>query len=290
MADKTPNRPANAARDDDHGGVVDNPWRSLRRYTDARIGLGRAGVSVPTAELLAFQLDHARAQDAVHQPLDVPALRQRLSAAGLCQAFHSPIELHSRAIDRITYLQRPDLGRRLDDASRQRLEALRPPAAVDRPVDLAVVIVDGLSSRAIQDNAPSVLQALSDALAADARAWQLAPLTLVHQGRVAIGDEVGEQLNARAVLVLVGERPGLSSPDSLGLYLTWGPGPGLSDADRNCISNVRPAGLTPAEACQRLMYLLAESRRRQLSGVQLKDRSDEQVIEQPQGARNFLLD
>lgn len=271
------------------GVVTDNPWRRLRAFTDARIALGRAGVSLPTAELLAFQLDHARAQDAVHLPLDVAALGQQLSEARVRPEFRSPLVLHSQAVDRMTYLQRPDLGRRLDEASRQRLLEQRRDAPVDQPHDLAVVIVDGLSSRAIQDNALPLLQVLSRCLDDDTQCWRLAPLTLVEQGRVAVGDEVGEQLNANAVLVMVGERPGLSSPDSLGLYLTWGPRVGLTDANRNCISNVRPAGLKPADAGQRLMYLLTESRRRKLSGVQLKDRTDDNIIEGPQESRNFLL-
>lgn len=271
----------------ERGGVVDNPWSHLRQFTDARIGLGRAGVSLPTDQLLAFQLAHAKAQDAVHLPLDVPTLCDRITAIDSRYTSIPPLQLHSQAPDRVTYLQRPDLGRRLDTSSRTLLSQ-----AVDIPVapyDLAIVVVDGLSSLAVQNNAPPLIEVLCGDLAEDAEHdWRLAPLTVVQQGRVAIGDEVGELLNASAVLVLVGERPGLSSPDSLGLYLTWGPRRGLTDAHRNCISNVRPAGLEHAEASRRLIYLLRESRRLQLTGVQLKDRTEDDVIEH-HGHRNFLI-
>ncbi|SFL90860.1 ethanolamine ammonia-lyase subunit EutC [Marinobacter zhejiangensis] len=287
MVSKKPLGQAPSAKD--HGGVVDNPWRPLRAFTDARIGLGRAGVSIPTAELLAFQLAHAQAQDAVHLPLDVPTLCHQLAEGTLSEPFRRPLVLHSQAADRMTYLQRPDLGRRLDDDSRQHLQESLLGNQVDCPYDLAVVIVDGLSSRAIQDNALPFLQAFSQALTSDSQHWRLAPLTVVEQGRVAIGDEVGERLNANAVLVMVGERPGLSSPDSLGLYLTWGPREGLTDAHRNCISNVRPAGLKPTEASLRLLYLLTESRQRKLSGVQLKDRTEDKTLAHSQVSSPFRL-
>ena len=267
-------------------GVTANPWRRLREFTDARIGLGRAGISLPTAKSLEFQLAHARAQDAVHLPLNVDDLRQQLAELA---GDVSPVVVHSRAEDRVTYLQRPDWGRRLDEASRERLRhADDTPQA---PFDLAIAIIDGLSSRAIQQNAMPFLRALLDTLIDDAQYdWRLAPLTIVEQGRVAIGDEIGELFNARAVLVMIGERPGLSSPDSLGLYLTWAPKVGLTDAYRNCISNVRPAGLTYPEASRRLHYLLRESRQQQLSGVQLKDRTQDDVIDhQGDGIRNFLI-
>lgn len=264
-------------------GVIDNPWHRLREFTDARIGLGRAGTSLPTRRSLEFQLAHARAQDAVHLPLDVEALCHDLDGLKTGQSIH---RLHSQAADRETYLQRPDLGRRLDEASRERLAE-----ADDAPrpaVDLAIAVVDGLSSLAVQQNAPPFLEALTRRLAEDDQDWSLAPLTVVEQGRVAIGDEIGESLNARAVLVLIGERPGLSSPDSLGLYLTWGPRVGLNDAARNCISNVRPAGFVFDEASHRLMYLLREARARGLSGVQLKDRTQDDVIASSGGVQNFL--
>ncbi len=254
--------------------VIANPWQALRQFTAARIALGRTGVSQPTGAQLAFQLAHARARDAVHQELDVPALVQTLE-----QSFTPPLALPvmalgSAAENRTTYLQRPDLGRKLDTVSRQSLLNLaqesRPASEPgDLPYDLAIVIADGLSALAIGQNAVPFLQRLMVRLAQEK--WTLAPITIVRQGRVAIGDEIGQLLGARAVVVLIGERPGLSSPDSMGLYLTWAPRTGLTDASRNCISNVRPAGLGYDEAAFRLHYLLTQSRQRQLSGIALKD-------------------
>ncbi len=267
------------------GAVVENPWRRLREFTDARIGLGRAGISLPTSELLAFQLSHAQARDAVHLPLDIDALCHDLAADAQLAALGEPIRLHSQAVDRMTYLQRPDLGRALDDASRERLVEL----GCEQPSDLAVVIVDGLSSRAIAQNAVPFLQHFVGLLGTELPGCSLAPLTVVEQGRVAIGDDVGALLNARTVLLLVGERPGLSSPDSLGLYLTWAPKPGLTDASRNCISNVRPAGLPHPEGAKRALYLLREAQRLKLSGVNLKDRTEDAVIEHGGSSCNFLV-
>ena len=268
--------------------VTANPWRRLSAWTDARIGLGRAGISLPTHEMLAFQLAHAQARDAVHLPLDTSALMKDLTElSGRRKALlpHEPVHLQSQASDRITYLQRPDLGRRLSQKSCEALDRLGHTG--DSPVDLALVVADGLSSFGVQENAVGFLEALLENLEADDQPWELAPLTLVSQGRVAIGDDVGLRLNARCVVVLIGERPGLSSPDSLGLYLTWQPRSGLTDASRNCISNIRAAGLPVEEASRRLMYLLREARRQQVSGVPLKDRSEERVIDQ--GIGNFLL-
>ena len=259
---------------DDWNGVVDNPWRRLRQFTAARIGLGRSGISLPTKEMLEFQLAHAQARDAVHTPLDFSVLTQQLET--LAEQYpllneEPPLKLHSEAVDRMTYLQRPDLGRRLDEASRVLLQQEQ--QTPEQPFDLALVIADGLSATAIAHNAVPFIQALCEELNADKQEWTLAPITLVEQARVAVGDDVGELLNAKTVLVLIGERPGLSSPDSLGLYLTWAPVRGLTDARRNCISNVRPEGLNFSEAAHKAGYLLRESRRLQLSGVQLKDRS-----------------
>ncbi|MBZ2169793.1 ethanolamine ammonia-lyase subunit EutC [Marinobacter sp. F4216] len=264
--------------------VVANHWRALRRFTDARIGLGRAGVSLPTPELLAFQLAHARARDAVHLPLDVAGLMANLTPAIEKHLPEPPIILESCAGDRFTYLQRPDLGRQLSDESRARL----PSASLDEPVDLAIVIVDGLSSVGVQNTAPSMVGGLLNALEQDDHDWKLALLTVVEQGRVAIGDEIGERLNARMVVVLIGERPGLSSPDSLGIYLTFGPEAGLTDERRNCISNVRPGGLPVEEASRRLLYLMREARRLKLTGVGLKDRTEDTVIEGGGANKNFL--
>ena len=241
-------------------------WDSLRAFTDARIALGRAGVSQPTAAHLAFQLAHAQARDAVHGELDVGGMQQAFEALG-----QPVVLLHSAAPDRAGYLQRPDWGRRLDEGSREVVLGLRP-AEGAAPFDLAVVVADGLSPLAVQRHAPALLTHLLPLLReAATQPWHLAPLALVEQGRVAVGDEVGECLVARCVLVLVGERPGLSSPDSLGAYFTWAPRVGRSDAERNCISNVREAGLPPERAARKLHALLSEARRRELSGIALKD-------------------
>lgn len=245
--------------------VIANPWQGLRRFTAARIALGRTGTSLPTAPHLAFQLAHARARNAVHLALDSGRLADELRSDG-----HEVVEIHSAATTRPIYLQRPDLGRRLDDASR---EALRSRTAPSQPYDLAIVIGDGLSALAIAQNARPFLRALMPSITA--AGWSLAPITVALQARVALGDEVGAALGARAVVVLIGERPGLSSPDSMGLYLTFAPKSGLTDEARNCISNVRPEGLSYERAAHKLVYLLGEAFRRGLSGVQLKDEADD---------------
>ncbi|QKI89488.1 ethanolamine ammonia-lyase subunit EutC [Thiomicrorhabdus xiamenensis] len=267
--------------------VTENPWQSLRQFTSARIGLGRAGVSLPTEEMLEFQLAHAQARDAVHTPLDVTALLAQLATIRQATFPSAPILLASQAKDRMHYLQRPDLGRRLQHSMRDLLSTYC--SGPGKEYDLALVVVDGLSSKAVQNNVTPFLAALLEELTQDGQEWRLAPLSVVQQGRVAIGDEVAESLRAKAVLVMIGERPGLSSPDSLGLYLTWAPRVGLTDACRNCISNVRPMGLSFKEAAERAFYLLRESRRKQLSGVHLKDRSDEHVIEHKNETENFLV-
>jgi ethanolamine ammonia-lyase small subunit len=258
-----------------------DPWQALRRFTAARIGLGHTGISQPTRAQLDFQLAHARARDAVHQGLDAASLAPALAAAW---PGSPPLLLHSAAENRNVYLQRPDLGRRLDAPSRALLSERR---GNDSQCDLALVVADGLSALAVAQNAPPFLQALHARLAAEA--WTLAPLSIVEQGRVAVGDEVGELLGAQLVVVLIGERPGLSSPDSMGLYLTWAPRVGLTDERRNCISNVRPAGLGVEEAADKLHYLLAQARARRLSGVGLKDETDEAVTLAQGGTGAFLL-
>jgi ethanolamine ammonia-lyase small subunit len=252
-------------------------WSALRRHTPARIGLPRSGVSPCTAAQLEFQLAHARARDAVHQALDRAALARALQPLGL-----TCIELHSAAPDRATYLQRPDLGRRLDEPSRERLRALAAQAGAGDAVprfDLALVLADGLSAQAVQAHAPALLAELLPRLREDTPPWRLAPPVLVAQGRVALGDEVAEVLGAALVAVLIGERPGLSAPDSLGIYLTWAPRVGCVDAQRNCISNVRPQGLSCALAARRLAWLLRQARARGLSGVALKDESGTQQMQ-----------
>lgn len=242
-------------------------WDGLRRFTDARIALGRAGHSQPTAAHLAFQLAHAKARDAVHLSVDIVTLAQGVQALGL-----NTLCLCSAASDRATYLQRPDLGRQLETDGLQRLTDV-----VRAPVDLSIVIADGLSALGVMLNALPLLQHLLPLLRADQQPWTLAPVVLVEQGRVAIGDPIGEVLKARLVVVLIGERPGLSSPDSLGIYFTWAPRTGLTDAQRNCISNVREAGLSPERAAHKLHALLSRARMQQLSGVALKDDFDESL-------------
>lgn len=269
--------------------VIPARWDALRRYTDARIALGRAGHSQPTAAHLALQLAHAQARDAVHLSFDADGVAASLRELGL-----DTLMLHSAAPDRATYLQRPDLGRRLDAASRQRLSDWRQQQGGHAPrFDLAIVVADGLSALAVHQNAVPLVSALLARLRADAtQAWSVAPAAVVEQGRVAIGDEVGEGLLARAVVVMIGERPGLSSPDSLGLYLTGAPTVGLTDARRNCISNVRPAGLRTEAAAAKLHQLLGQARQLGLSGVGLKDdRDDDAGRERLHGgdAASFLL-
>jgi ethanolamine ammonia-lyase small subunit len=259
--------------------VTTAPWDSLKRFTDARIALGRAGHSLPTHAHLAFQLAHAQARDAVHLPFDAAGITDALHGLGL-QTLH----LHSAASDRFTYLQRPDLGRRLSVGSLEALQRAVPNAsdasetlvANGCAFDLAFVIADGLSALAVHQHAAPLLAATLarlQALTDNAQPWSIAPIALVEQGRVAVGDEVGEVLRARLVVVLIGERPGLSSPDSMGLYLSWAPKVGLHDAQRNCISNVRPAGLPVEAAADKLVYLLQHARALGLTGIGLKDES-----------------
>jgi len=267
--------------------IVQNPWAELREYTDARIGLGRSGVSIPTSHSLEFQLAHAQAQDAVHLPLDVEYVVENLSKINLSQEIFTPVLLHSQAINRTIYLQRPDFGRKLDHKSIEILKKVN--TLKDEKYDLSIVIVDGLSSLAIRENATIFIEKLVESLSNDTQEWKLSPFTIVQQGRVAIGDEVGEILNSKITIVLIGERPGLSSPDSMGLYLTYNPKSGLTDASRNCISNIRNEGLSYEEAVKKTMYLLKESRRLELSGVNLKDRTTNNIIENNTNEKNFLI-
>lgn len=277
----------NLEKTDSKSLIIENPWNLLRDYTDARIGLGRTGVSIPTSHSLAFQLAHAQAQDAVHLPLDIEHVYDQINNNNLNPENFLPILLHSQATSRTIYLQRPDLGRRLNSDSIEKLEKIN--LDKNEPFDLSIVIVDGLSSLAIKENAVNYIEKLLSALTNDSQKWEIAPLVIVQQGRVAIGDEVSELLKAKISLVLIGERPGLSSPDSLGLYLTWNPKVGLTDASRNCISNVRSEGLSYEEAVKKTMYLLKESRRLELSGVNLKDRTTSDVIENNINEENFLI-
>ena len=249
--------------------VTENSWSRLRAFTDARIGLGRAGISLPTAEMLAFQMAHAQARDAVHLPLDVDRL---LAGLGRVAGLAAPVVVTSQAEDRDDYLRHPDRGRRLATDA----------ILADEAPDLALVIADGLSARAVQDHAAPMAAALIAALPG----VRLSAPVIVRQGRVAVGDAVGAALGARAVVVLIGERPGLSSPDSLGLYYTFAPQVGLTDARRNCISNVRPAGLDFPAAAARLAWLHDQACRMATSGVAIKDRTTTAAID---GAgRSFL--
>lgn len=241
-----------------------DPWPQLRRFTPARIGLGRIGASLPTQALLDFELAHARARDAVHTAFDTTALAHQLRDSG----FGEPHIVSSQARNRMEYLLRPDLGRALDTASRASLQSLG-----SKPCTLAVVIADGLSALAPTQHAVPFLREMR-AGSGVRDYWDNVTVIVANQARVALGDEIAEILHAQAVIVLIGERPGLSSPNSLGIYLTWAPHTGRTDADRNCISNIRPEGLPCREAAKRLVYLLSEAQRLQRSGIALKDDSE----------------
>jgi ethanolamine ammonia-lyase small subunit len=260
-----------------------NPLLELRRLTPARIALGRTGTSMPTSAQLDFQYAHAQARDAVHLPFDHSALSSQLTERG-----RESLLLHSAATDRNSYLQRPDLGRKLSDESAQTLRDYA--RANPGGMDLAVVVADGLSALAVHRHTLPFLARMEEQTAIEG--WSLSPVILVEQGRVAVADEIGELLGAKMVVILIGERPGLSSPDSLGLYFTYNPKVGLTDAYRNCISNVRLEGLSYGMAAHRLLYLMREACRRQLSGVSLKDEAQVQTLESDTGAGlkgNFLL-
>ena len=241
----------------------DDPWQNLRAFTPARIALGRAGGSLPTREVLRFSQAHAQARDAVHARVEWEAL-----AKALPPELGPPLHVESRAVERALYLRRPDFGRQLSAASAQRLVQARPAAGAD----VALVIGDGLSAAAVNANAADLVKALVPRL--QALGLTSAPVVLARGARVALGDDIGARLGVRAVAMLIGERPGLSSPDSLGVYLTLGPRAGCTDADRNCISNVRAEGLGTEAAAFKITWLLREALRRGLSGVALKDESD----------------
>ncbi len=237
--------------------LLKDSWAALRRYTPARVGLGRTGVSLPTIQHLALQESLALARDAVQAEFEPDAISAELRAFGF-----ETLTCESAAADRATYLRRPDLGRRLSPSSRAALESRRGP-----PLDLALVVADGLSATASRRHAAALLGALRDLL--PAANWRLGPVVLVRQGRVAVGDEVGALLGANAVAVLIGERPGLSAADSLGAYVTWAPAVGRRDAERNCISNIRAEGLSSADAARTLAALLQAARAHQRTGVLL---------------------
>jgi ethanolamine ammonia-lyase small subunit len=237
----------------------------LRDFTPARVALGRAGDSLPTRELLEFQLAHARAMDAVYSEMDSAQVAFELRNAGF-----DCVTVHSAARDRVIYLRRPDLGRRLDEESRARLIERR------GEFDVVFVVADGLSAVAVQMHAARVLELT--ALSMRNADWASAPVVIVEQGRVAVGDEVAECLGAAQCAVLIGERPGLSSPDSLGAYVTWNPGARTTDADRNCVSNIRAEGLSYAAAASKIIFLMTEARRRKISGVSLKEEDNARFV------------
>ena len=273
---------------------MSDPFARLRKSTPARIGLGRCGHGLPTAALLEFQLAHARARDAVHEKFDPESVATALGE-------RETIIVHSRAPDRQTYLQRPDLGRQLleSDITRLTIDRATNHSAVGQrtnsggsgkgaadsanvatdqaprpsdtaPYEVAFVVADGLSAPAVHAHAAPLLQALFPKL----NDWRVAPIVIACQARVALGDEIGSRVGAALVVVLIGERPGLSAPDSLGAYLTWQPRPGRPDSERNCISNIRPpTGLTYDQAASRIAWLLSAARRQRLTGVGLKDSS-----------------
>jgi ethanolamine ammonia-lyase small subunit len=230
----------------------EDPWSGLRRWTTARIALGRTGNALPTCRVLEFQLAHAQARDAVHLPLDIERLARDLAPL-------SALPVCSLARSRADYLRRPDLGRLLDPDTAGSL--------MPGSYDVAIVLADGLSARAVHDKAPALARTLQDLRAE----WAWAPVVIATQARVALGDPVAERIGAPLVVVLIGERPGLTSADSLGAYVTWRPRPGVTrDAERNCVSNIRAAGLTVGEAGRQIIALMTAARRLELTGVGLK--------------------
>lgn len=231
----------------------------LKALTPARIGLGRTGASLTTQALLDFTLDHARARDAVHSAFDVQPIVDALSARGL-----ETLEVSSQAPARADYLKRPDLGRKLDSQSRTMLAE-----RVPEPCDIALVIGDGLSPAAVNTHAMGLIGTLLPQLAG----LHIGPVVIASGARVALGDEIGALAKARMTILLIGERPGLSSPHSLGAYITLGPTPGLTDERRNCVSNIQSAGLSYDEAARKIAWLAREGLARGVTGVALKDES-----------------
>ncbi len=262
---------------DDSNSAHEKLWQSLRQYTEARIGLGHVGGSITTKHHLEFQYAHACAQDAVWRPLNWVSVESELSELEV-----EVINLKSRAKDRDQYLQRPDYGRQLSDESKQKLVKLN-----KQTDDIVIVIADGLSSTAIEHNAINMLKSVLSELA-DGE-FCCSYVCLAEQARVALGDEIAELLGAKHLIVMVGERPGLSSPNSLGIYYTYKAKLGYTDEKRNCISNIREGGQTIEEAKGRLMWLIKQAEQKKLSGVQLKDESQSCLKKIKQTQRNILL-
>ncbi|MCB8838749.1 ethanolamine ammonia-lyase subunit EutC [Aurantimonas sp. VKM B-3413] len=245
----------------------DHPLKRLRAFTEARIGLGRHGAGLPTSAHLDFAEAHARARDAVHAGFDIEGIESALTSAGF-----GTLRVSSEAQDRATYLRRPDLGRRLAGASRERLAA----EPGEGGFDLVLVIADGLSATAVNTYGAATAAAILGHLP---RQWRVAPIILATGARVALSDPIGEALGAKIALMLVGERPGLSAADSLGAYLTFGPRPGRTDADRNCVSNIRRGGLRPEAAAQKIAGLLLRSCELGISGTGLKDDTEDRLAD-----------
>jgi ethanolamine ammonia-lyase small subunit len=239
-----------------------DPWVELQAFTAARIALGRSGTSVPLHAAQSFKLAHAHARDAVYSTLSTNYLLAELQAMQL-----SVIQVRSRAQSRTEYLQRPDWGRQLDDDSRKLIVSQASSACT-----LAIILADGLSANAINDHALPLLRLLVPQL--QNAGFHLTPIIIAEQARVAIGDEIGQLLNTQLTLMLIGERPGLSSPHSMGAYFTYGPRPGLTDESRNCISNIRPEGLTYTTAATKLCTMLSQALQLKLTGIALKEQSD----------------
>lgn len=240
--------------------VTPDPWESLQTFTEARIGLGRCGSSLPLAESLRFKLAHAQARDAVHQPVEMEKLAEQLHAHGL-----TSLALTSSVTDRSEYLTRPDKGRLLSDTSADLLKSQRKL----KEFDISIIVCDGLSAPAIHESAIALVYGFADIVTQTN--LTVAPVCLVENGRVAIGDQIGSLLKTRLSIVLIGERPGLSSPNSLGVYLTYNPQPGTTDEARNCISNIRPGGMSVADGVRKLSYLVEMGLKQQKTGVELKD-------------------
>lgn len=242
-------------------------WQFLQTYTPARIARGRVGHSLPTHELLKFQADHAQARDAVYSALDIEKITQSFTESFDLQVLTLKSEIQSRT----QYLQRPDLGRTLSQKAREELMAVD-----ESESDICFVIADGLSAQAVNKNALPVLENLLPQL--QKNNWKIAPICIVEQGRVAVADEIGFLLKSEIVVILIGERPGLTSPDSMGAYITFRTYVGITDESRNCVSNIRPEGLGFQEATDKILYILTEIRSKKLSGVNLKDEYDKNLL------------
>ncbi len=243
--------------------VIEDPWKQLKEYTKARIAMGRCGSSVPTKELLDFRLAHAKAIDAVHIPLNTVDLVSELEKI----VYDHVLVVQSQAENRDVYLKRPDLGRKLSSDSVELLNSLH----IKTEYDITLVVSDGLSATAVKRNIIPFFNLLFPELK---KLYSLSPIIVATQARVAIGDEIANLFHSKVVINMIGERPGLKSPDSMGIYLTYKPSDGITDEKRNCISNIRKDGLSYELACSKLLYLVSESIKKGISGVDLKDEQD----------------